>query len=314
MQHQKTTKPGVQTAKSPKRPTPTEDQDVIVRLQRQYGNQAVVQMLREGSQPTKMIPQLQRTVGNQVVQGGITAQPSLNHSIQRTIDTDKVEEFKKMLKLSTVTIVEVPNSSAVTLDTKFGSYPTGSTYNAGAIANMSLLDINYGSDAAEMRSNPDDREFLQSKAYDIVDGSGGGGYMHTFNMVMYNAGISDVNRAILHEMGHAKQNEGGANVATANQIILEYHNVLINENRFTDLEEGKDANLRLKYLDANPTSKSKTKSWDDFVTHATGSSNPQKEQNQKLINEILSAMGTDKYKGLGDQVKTNLKNEYFNRL
>src|SRR5690606_36688027 len=133
-----------------------------------------------------------------------------------------------------------PNNPAITLDTQFGDYPDSSTYNAGAISGMSLFDVNYGDGADNMRSDPENVEFLGSKAYDIVDMSGGGGYMHTHNMVMYNEGVAAVNRAILHEIGHAEQNAGGANFATANQSMLEYRNVLSNENRFPDLEEGED--------------------------------------------------------------------------
>jgi hypothetical protein len=261
------------------------------------------------------VMQLQRLIGNRAVQRLVAQQKPQQPKIQRAIDETKVEEFKELLNLGSVTIVEVPNSSAVKLDTKFSAYPDGSTYNAGAIQGMSLLDINYGEAAVDMRTDPDSKDFLASKAYDIVDGSGGGGYMHSHNMVMYNQGISNVNRAILHEMGHAKQNEGGANLASANQIILEYHNVLVNENRFVDLEEGKGQALRTNYLDSKPTSKSRSKTWENLITHATGGTNPQKEQNQKLINEILAEIEKRKeYKEKADQIKMNLVYEYFNRF
>lgn len=315
MQNQRLNKSDTKLSNATKSQKIQQSPDLMMQLQRQLGNQAVIQLMRDVTLSPETLTHLQNTQGNQAIQNMLGHTPVETPKIQRKIDEDKVAEFKELLDLSSVTIVEVPNNTSITLDTKFGDYPDGSTYNAGAISGMSLLDVNYGAGADDMRTDPESAEFLGSKAYDIVDMSGGGGYMHTHNMVMYNEGITDVNRAILHEMGHAKQNEGGANFATANQIILEYHNVLINENRFTDLEEGEDAELRLKYLDASSTSKNNKKTWDDFVAHATAETNPQKDQNKRLIDELLATItGLPKYKGLGDQVKENLKNEYYNRL
>lgn len=236
------------------------------------------------------------------------------HSINRAIDLQLINKFKRLLELEEVTIVEVPNNPKITLDTKFQDYPKGNTYNITSIASQSLLDVNYGSGASAMRQDPNSKEFLASKAYDIVDLSGGGGYMHTVNMAMYNEGISNVERAILHEMGHAKQNEEkGANFATTNRIILEYHNVLLHENMFVFLKEGQGQQFRKKYLDAKPSSKSKKKTWDNLIKHATDESNPHAAQNTNLLDDILDILDeSPSYEAISSEVKQNLVTEYFN--
>ncbi|MCA6573606.1 MAG: DUF4157 domain-containing protein [Pseudanabaena sp. M57BS1SP1A06MG] len=234
--------------------------------------------------------------------------------VQRVIEPELVERFKRILELKNVRVVEVPKDKSVKIDTKFGNYPAGTTYGTDAINDKSLLDLNYAESADEIRQ--EGGEFMDSTAYDIVDGSGGGGYMHSMNMAMYNEGTPNAERAILHEMGHAKQNEQmGANISSASQIILEYHNVLLHENIYTYLRGGEGQELRLKYMNEISNGRHKPmRTWDKFLEDAKKPTNLKAAKNTELLNDIIEVLSGPPYEDKAEQIKINLVNEYVNAL
>jgi hypothetical protein len=247
----------------------------------------------------------------------VVQQTSAPEQISREIDEDTVQSLAELLNLGIehVKLVEVPTSDSVVAKTAFKDYP--STYGlSSSEKDLTILHATLGVGTANSLIANSDPMTVECSAKMILDVyGGGGGYVHTLNMGFVKAGDSNINRTILHEMGHSEQNLGGANKDTTNQMILEYHNVLKNENKFVGTEEGKDQELRTSYAEqVTQTSKSKNKTWDDFIAHATDSQNPQKDQNQRLINEILDIISRKEYESYKATIKQNLVLEYFNRL
>lgn len=205
-----------------------------------------------------------------------------------------------------IKVVEVPDQTQ--MDEKFEHYDANhKTANLDTtIQNVSLLDLCYGQYADQER-NPEGAASVTAAIG--LDQFGGGGYMYPYRVIVYLE--SNTNHFTLrHEMGHAKQDiKMGLNTGNSNHIILDYHNILYNEN-----PGHVNSPPRLCYLETNfqsPNPRLKSLTWDDFIKHATDQGNLQRNNNQTLITEIETILTSQDYTDSADMIKMNLVLEYF---
>ncbi|MEM7490526.1 MAG: DUF4157 domain-containing protein [Pseudomonadota bacterium] len=145
--------------------------------------------------------------------------------LQAAIDPDKLTAAKTLLSLADAKVVEVPKGEACKGNTTFANYPAGSTagLSAGEL-NMTIAGITYGDQAAE---------YDDVSASLILSLCGGAGYVATPGIAFVTEGMKDYERALTHELGHHKQNvESGYTFENTTRALLEYHNILLNENLF----------------------------------------------------------------------------------
>jgi hypothetical protein len=231
---------------------------------------------------------LQRTIGNRatarLLQSGWAMSPHTN--IQRKIDPDLVEKHKEALGIpdADVRILEVPPKKQL-----FEKVSTLSEENKLNVADLNGLE--FGRVFAPAYYEQADEDWRKSTANDILDGQGGAAYNPVYNVVVMLEGAManpQGKRDLLHELGHFKQNINGIDFNNVNVKIIEYHNVLLNENKFID-EDGKN-NLRLQYS-KNPFGPKKSLEELKGLLTELG-----KAKELELIAEIEAELETDKYK------------------
>ncbi len=208
-------------------------------------------------------------------------------------------QIRELLKIKGVLrYVKVPNDKKTMVTTPFSEYPTGCvTGLAGSELALSVGAIQYGASLPEMMR---DQDFLRMTAYELMETQGGGSYAHTVNIVLMNEGQAAI--TLLHEMGHFKQNEEAANVATANQVILEYHNIVLHENLGHRL---KHEPPRVFYDRSHLKRLPVGRNWDTMVAEEA-----RHPQNSKLLGEIREALeGRDP--PIWETIKTNVPKEYY---
>ena len=143
--------------------------------------------------------------------------------IQAALNQESVQEAMNLLGLQESKVIEVPNRAEINALTPFSDYPEGFTYGlTESDLNQSIATINFG-DQAE--------EYAEASAYDVLSLCGGAGYVHGLSFV--SEGMDNYQRCLTHELGHHKQNvTSGYTFENTSVMLLEYHNVLLNENLF----------------------------------------------------------------------------------
>lgn len=162
-----------------------------------------------------------------------------------------------------------------------------------------------------------DPEFAGSHPKEAMDMQGGGGYNGDNNLLMLDDKHND-NPTLFHELGHARQNQGGFNAHNSQNTLLEFHNVLINENAHHG------ANGQPPRLDYSPQPGSRPATdWNglrDYVQGEPVTVNGRtltldpglREQSAKLFDQIDQLTGPGgPYAGNGAQVRDNLIKEFF---
>ncbi|SIO96206.1 eCIS core domain-containing protein [Vibrio spartinae] len=144
--------------------------------------------------------------------------------IQRVIDPAVVRAACQRLGLpdSGHKIVEVPPK--VMANTKFKDYPPGHVIGFSAEElDLSMTSAQYGTGQ--------ESEYEEATAQDLLSLAGGAAYNHHLGAVFITAKMVNYERNLLHELGHHKQNTvSGFNGDNTTTLLLEYHNVLMNEN------------------------------------------------------------------------------------
>jgi Domain of unknown function (DUF4157) len=228
-----------------------------------------------------------RTFQNQRAEGPTGASP---------IDPKIVQDHLALLGVTRpVRIIAVPKSKKVgakTVAYKLGdaisTYPRAYAYGlSGAELSKSLGDL-VGAPPAKNNES--------AFAY-VGEFFAGAGYESAHDLVVVNADRNS-SRAMLHELGHFKQDLTGATEANTHVYVLEYHNVLLHEN--LDDEE-----LRTSYgtVPLNPS----RKTWNDLRADVA-----QWPATLSLLDDIEAALKTAKYKAIADVIKANLVAEFFN--
>jgi hypothetical protein len=280
--------------------------------QRRHSKNADAEWLR--SQESGVLA-LQQSAGNRAVGsllGGGTRPARL--TVQRKIAADKdVDEYQKLLGITgTVRGIEVPKVKTVTTVTPFGNYPESLNL-TDPMKKMSLAELHYATPADQLKKS--DPDLANEPADTTLDMMGGGAYNSQHDLVVLAAGYPAP--ALLHEMGHKAQNEGGASNDTAVTVVLEYHNVLKNQNRpWLDGVQKAPAPRTFYNKDLlKPT----TKTWEQFKSSAYAKFHHQEPETKRLIEEIETMTSSGRYdsekdssgNAIGEVAKKNLVAEYF---
>ncbi|WP_089100310.1 eCIS core domain-containing protein [Streptomyces hyaluromycini] len=158
-------------------------------------------------------------------------------AVQRVLSPGFVEDVSEKLGIEkgTVKLVKVPNG--IPADRRFRDYEEGYVIGlTGAELDESVQSLN---------NYPDGN----TPASAVVDQAGGGGYLRESGIILVNADPPakfTFDQVVQHEMGHLQQAQAGFDIdmSGAKRALVEYHNILVNENRFAD-------EMRLEYTDAD---------------------------------------------------------------
>lgn len=134
----------------------------------------------------------------------------------------------------------------------------------------------------------------------------GGGYEENGRLVLVS---NNDPRTLLHEIGHYRQDlDYGSTESTVTTIILEYHNVVLHENRAREGGGIADNDyIRTRYGNtAGPSGKT----WDDLLADAQSCGKP---RDLVALSEIESGLGDARHAPLAATIKQNLVDEYFER-
>jgi hypothetical protein len=240
--------------------------DTLLSLQQRAGNRAVAWMVSSGA----LGPAAQRS------------------PVQRKVASDgSVDDIAKLLGITgTVRAVDTPPKAKI--GTPLSSYPADNMRNITPSQQaLTIAHLHYADQADEILK---DQEFANQPADLIVkDEMGGGAYNHTQDLVVLAGGYD--RPSLMHEMGHKAQAEAGATNDTAATIVLEYHNVLSNQNIgwLTGTEPGPP---RL-YYDVN-RARGGNRDWGAFRTAAKAKLHHQ-PLTETLIQAIEDLTGDGKY-------------------
>jgi len=267
---------------------------------------------------------LQQTAGNAAAVELLGREPhrpaaDTGIAVQRVVDQAGIEEERAAQGITgPVKIVEVPDG--VTAGTPFGEYPPGHCLNlTGAELNLSVASLNGGGDPA-------------TPAAQVVSLAGGGGYLPAHRIILVNStpeGGFTAQQTIQHEMGHLRQHEQGFNVdmAGGRRALVEYHNMLVNENPRTGA-------MRTEYTTADNSIVSAVRDraqaagialnrpWDALIAYVAGH-DPDGSQ-QHLLQAIQEELARDLYDEMEGgkfnraqrraKIKDRIGRMYFNNL
>ncbi|MGW0464751.1 eCIS core domain-containing protein [Streptomyces sp. NPDC003027] len=252
--------------------------------------------------------------------GGRAAEAGGPAPVQRALDMEVIDSAREVLGITgTVKIVEVPDG--IRADTPFADYPPG--HCVGLTPEEGQLSIHAlnGGDPAQSAS-------------EVVAGAGGGGYFPAHGIIAANSNPSSgftVAQTIRHEMGHLQQHERGFDVdmSGGRRALVEYHNVLVNENRLT-------GEMRTAYMTDDNTTASSIR--EAASAQGINLGNPWKALNdylgrqgvdpegaqKRLLDAIVEELKDEKYdaiegKGMAkapmrEKIKTRVARMYFNKL
>ncbi|WP_239765814.1 DUF4157 domain-containing protein [Streptomyces sp. CL12-4] len=245
--------------------------------------------------------------------GGVTTAP-----VQRALDPALVESATTALGITAaVKIVEVP--PGVRADLPFEKYPAGNVVGlTPADGRLSVQEVNGWHDGS-------------TPASDVVAQSGGGGYLAQYGMILVNStaeGGFTVAQTIQHEMGHLKQHQDGFDVdmSGGRRALVEYHNILVNENALT-------GQLRMEYTSSDNTISSAVRDrareaglnlanpWQALVAYVQASGDAGQQRLLAAIVAELANTNYDEEEGRGFAKKTRrakiqdrVGRMYFNAL
>ncbi|MFE6426964.1 MULTISPECIES: eCIS core domain-containing protein [Streptomyces] len=209
--------------------------------------------------------------------------------VQRALDTALIASATETLGITrAVKIVEVP--PGVRADVPFGKYPDGCVVGLSAAdKELTVQQVNGWHDGS-------------TPASEVVAQAGGGGYLAQYGIILTNSvaeGGYTVAQTIQHEMGHLKQHQDGfdVNMAGGRRALVEYHNILVNENALT-------GQLRTEYTSADNTIPSAVRAratqkgvnlanpWTALVNYVRTSGDAGQ---QRLLDAITAELGNSKY-------------------
>ena len=179
-----------------------------------------------------------------------------------------------------------------------------------ALGSESLLSINWPTMAG-------DQEFEDTSGSIGMSMIGGGGYslfckqkFQVPTIVLVDDSSDDI---LYHELGHIKQDlELGANSDTCNNWVLEYHNVLTNENEY-HVSVGNDIRI---YYDKSQRCLNKVppgKDWATFRTEVVAHEATKSAKTMELLDLIETALVAVADPEKVKLVKQNLMSEAYNR-
>lgn len=226
----------------------------------------------------------------------------------------RIDDIRNQLNLQNdVGTVIVPTDGPYTLNSPVNSLPPENRHGlTPQQQNMTLGELmGYPPEALS------DPEFTNNPAAMFLDMQGGGAYNAQNNMLVLDDQHTD-NSTLFHEFGHAAQNEAGINNDNTQRLLVEYHNVLINENAH-HAANGNDP--RLGYVPqqgVNPPV-----NWNQLPDYLAGNPvviNGQtvtlpeglRQQSQAVYQQIDQLTGPGgPYAGNGDAIRNNLLREFF---
>jgi hypothetical protein len=270
---------------------------------------------------------LQQTAGNRAT----------TQWVQRRIDPEKVERNRKLLGITgEIRIVEAPNDDKIKTTAKIGDYGSDNLHNVSdALKQQSLLQVQFPGNL-DAQNLPGYRA-LSAWKY-LADEMGGGGYDARQDVTWLKEGFGE--DELRHELGHKaqaqKEGDGGGAEATldnAVRIVLEYHNILVNENapwwhaksqagHHPLMESMKGTQIpqkpRLYYLTDTGNS---TKTWQDLRADADARFAQSHPRTNALLDEIETILATPQYqeqqtsgreagRSWADTAKNNLLKEW----
>ncbi|WP_409182080.1 RHS repeat-associated core domain-containing protein [Amycolatopsis sp. VS8301801F10] len=202
-------------------------------------------------------------------------------------------------------VLRVPDDPRFKMSTKVSELPDYLKHNLREGDNDKTLAEMLGYQKKDFvdehgRPTPDD-----AKAGDFVHREGGAGYNPRDNAIVMDPRKGD--NEIAHELGHALQKENGGHTRNnTNGSLLEYHNVLKNENL---VNEGLRDNYMLK-----PGTKPKPgETYDSMVDEINRMPNAEvRKHNLDMLKEIDEMLKEPRYAGKADKIRENLVLEYFN--
>ena len=220
--------------------------------------------------------------------------------------TSKVDDFKQQLGIDgPIKTLNVPDDPNIKLNTPVSELPPGVANGLTPDDQGKLVGELMGFKKDDILGEPD---FGNFKAHEALDMQGGGGYNHQSGVINLQANADD--KTLFHEMGHVKQHENGFTQENTNQSILEYHNVLLNENKL-------EGPLRDNYMHGGvPGGQQGKQSWDEVLNSVNNlpEGDPRKANNQAALNQINDVLSQDpRYQGKADIIKQNLADEYFKK-
>ncbi|MFD1884405.1 hypothetical protein [Paenibacillus wenxiniae] len=297
-------------------------------------NYQPIQTQRSFSQPNNMVLDLQHTFGNRATtQFMLSKKPNISPPvIQRAINPDLVNQHKQKLGIpigEKIKILECPLDSNLKITDKVEKVPAEHRLNMEGLEDEEIGKILFGELYEKSKSEANmeipnivteenkekvmKQQELKNEAKDWLNSPfslhlslhGNAAYSYLYKVVAITQRQDDplsqnkYNRDLLHEIGHFKQDisKNQANGANTNIKILEYHNIILHENLYSD------TNLRIKY--SNNADKDSGKSWDDMCSELELS-----PTNNALIKEMDESLKSHEYQ-VAEKIRQNLVNEYF---
>ncbi|WP_143132651.1 RHS repeat-associated core domain-containing protein [Amycolatopsis rubida] len=225
---------------------------------------------------------------------------------KQRIDTKIDQTLEKVPLKDRPPVLRIPDDPTFTASTKVSELPDYLKHNLRPGDNDKTLGEMLGQKRSDI-IGPDGKptEFgREAKASDLVDQQGGAGYNPRDNAICMDPRKSD--NEIAHELGHAQQNQhGGYTKNNTNGSLLEYHNVLKNENLVND-------GLRDNYTLKPGTKPKPGETYENMVDEINHMPNKEvRERNQAMLKEIDEMLKEPRYQGKADQIRENLMLEYF---
>lgn len=149
---------------------------------------------------------------------------------QAKFDTARVEEVRQSLGITgVIRAIEVPKSPKKAKATApLSSYaPENKLDLTPQQEDMAMIELMYPDWKTEFEQDSIDY-FDEAGANGIVDGLGGGAYNADKDLVVLGENFPDP--ALVHELGHKAQAEAGWTAATGGSVLLEYQNVIGQQN------------------------------------------------------------------------------------
>ncbi|RKT53755.1 hypothetical protein [Saccharothrix australiensis] len=232
---------------------------------------------------------------------------------------ERINDIANQLGLqSNPAVVVIPADPSIKYNSPVSALPEGSTVGLTPEQQNMTLGQLMGVDP-ELMADPD---FANSPAYWEAEQQGGAAYSAPDNLLIADSNHAD-NKTLFHELGHARQNEHDINNQNTQRLLVEYHNVLLNENAHNQLNQNP---TRLDYMPdqgvAPPIS------WDQFQNYLQGNetridpNDPRsavvqlppelRQQSQAVLQQIDQLTGPGgPYEAQGPAIRNNLLREFF---
>jgi RHS repeat-associated protein len=217
----------------------------------------------------------------------------------------EIADYKERLGINhPVRLLAVPDDPKITLGTPVSKLDDKYKNNLTPEDNDKLVGEFLGIDRKDL-DDPAQEEFRNYPAHGALDMNGGGAYNTDQNAIAIQEKKGNV--TLFHEMGHTQQNEHGFNGRNTSNRILEYHNVLRNENSI--VEDGGTLRDNYMWKELMPRDRHINKTWADLEEAVGSSGMPQDRAALQQIEETLN--NDPRYANNKDEIKQNLIDEHF---